>query len=112
MIISDERKAAEVARIHIGMAAGDGFYVEGRELLPSEPSSDVLAGLLLLSLGPVPTPPLGVAFRVLATVFITTSKGGESLPSCRIEMNRIPSESSSKTCNFCVLVRLKKICVH
>lgn len=50
------KEAAEVARIHIGMAAGDGSYVEGRELLPSEPSSDVLAGLLLLSLEPCPHP--------------------------------------------------------
>lgn len=33
MIISDQRKAAEVAGIPIGMAAGDSFYVEGRELL-------------------------------------------------------------------------------
>lgn len=49
---------------------------------------------------PVPTPPLGIAFRVLATVLNTTSKDGESLTWCRIETNRIQSKSNIKSCNY------------
>lgn len=55
----------------------------------------------------VPTSPLVVAFGVLATVLITASKGDKSLTWYRIEMNRILSKSSTKSCNFYVPVRLK-----
>lgn len=42
--------------IRIEMAAGDSFYRERRELLLRELSSEVLAGLLLVSLVPCPHP--------------------------------------------------------
>lgn len=61
---------------------------------------------------PVPTPPLGIAFRVLATVLSTTSKDSASLTWWRIEMNRIQSKSNTKSCNFYVPVRLKTFSVY
>lgn len=104
--ILDQRKAAEVAFMLGWQLAIAYTWRKEAGLQGTQPCSPGWTpGHIPGALSP--TLHLGVAFRVWAIVLITVSTGGKLLPWCRIETNRILSESNTKSCDFYLPMRLK-----